>query len=331
MKKRRVNGSGVFPFTQGRCSQFPESFIEYIKDFSESITTKDDIARPLQLRVARPGDAHLIKSVLDAYGHSMSNYKNLEFFPEDKIDLIIHNITHCLEHRFFVNFLVIYKDHLLDYPIAFLQIDPYNLSSISNNFKTVLLPQWNVFLKHPLTENHLNGIDLLELSRFLQTNFDAVKLRGYIASLKRGYSLQHRCEEGWMQFVIDSFYCLHNLQGHLSADQLACNVSYGILPQFQHQGIMTQAWSKLIARLKGTVVKFLFSDRVAVPNKASVRLLRHQGFQTCALYQTYYSSEYRTRCHPSGDFSESCVALSCCLDVPYKTKIKKKAPCLLSA
>jgi hypothetical protein len=308
MHKSFTQGIGVFPFTQGVCSQLPSSIIHSL-NFSEQIRSAN--GHSYTLRVASPQDAVLIKNVLHAYGHSNSNYKNLEIFPEEKLATIINNITHCLEHGYFITFVITVQDYPTERPIGFLQIDPYNLQTIDKIFRDVLFPQWNNFLTHPLQEEHLCANDANALAAWLSEHTQEENIRQYFSHLKGAHckSLE-KVPARWQNFIAESFRCLCQLKQRLTLDQFAANVSYGLLPQFQMQGIMSQAWHKMIQKLKGTPIKILFSDRIALKNQASLHLLRRLNFTTNAIYQMYYSQHYCTRCHPQGMFAEPCVALT---------------------
>jgi hypothetical protein len=308
MHKSLIQGMGVFPFTQGICSQLPSSIVRFL-NFSEQIRSTND--HLYILRVASPQDAVLIKKVLYAYGHSHSNYKNLEFFPEEKLATIINNMTHCLEHGYFITFVITVQDFPTERPIGFLQVDPYNLQTIDKIFNDILFPQWNNFLTHPLQEEHLCAKDVHALILWLNEHIKEDYIQEYFSHIKgaRCKSLE-KIPARWQHFIIESFRCLYALKKHLTSDQFVANVSYGLLPQFQMQGIMSQAWHKVMQRLKGTPIKMLFSDRIALKNRASLHLLRKLNFTTSAIYQMYYSQHYRTRCHPKGMFSELCAALT---------------------
>jgi hypothetical protein len=311
MNRSFTKGMGVFPFTQGVCSQLPSSIVHFL-NFSEQIRSAN--GHPYTLRVASPQDSVLIKKVLHAYGHSDSNYKNLEFFPEEKLATIINNMTHCLEHGYFITFVITVQDFPTERPIGFLQIDPYNLQTIGKIFNDILFPQWNNFLAYPLREEHLCANDVNTLTAWLSEHTRAGDIRQYFSNIKGACckSLE-KIPARWKNFVAESFRCLYQLKQCLTFDQFAANVSYGLLPQFQMQGIMSQAWYKVIQKLQETPIKILFSDRIALKNRASLHLLRRLNFATSAIYQMYYSQHYRTRCHPNGMFSEPCVALTCTL------------------
>ncbi|MDR1255241.1 MAG: hypothetical protein LBJ78_04450 [Puniceicoccales bacterium] len=308
MQKSFPRGMGVFPFTQGICSQLPLPIVHFL-NFSEPIRSAN--GHSYTLRVASPQDAGLIRKVLYAYGHSNSNYKNLEFFPEEKLATIIHNMTHCLEHRYFITFVITVQDFPMERPIGFLQIDPYSLQTIDKIFNDVLFPQWNNFLTCPLREEHLGANDVNVLTTWLNEHTQEGALQQYFLHLKGAHckSLE-KVPVRWKNFVAESFRCLYALKKHLASDQFVANVSYGLLPQFQMQGIMSQAWHKVIQRLQETPIKILFSDRIALKNRASLHLLRRLNFTTSAIYQMYYSQHYHTRCHPNGMFAEPCTTLT---------------------
>jgi hypothetical protein len=308
MHKNFPKGMGVFPFTQGVCSQLPSPIVRSL-NFSEQIRSAN--GHSYTLRVANPQDAGLIGKVLHAYGHSNSNYKNLEIFPEEKLATIINNMTHCLEHGYFITFVITVQDFPMERPIGFLQIDPYNLQTIDKIFNDVLFPQWNNFLTCPLREEYLCANDASALMAWLNEHTREDEIQQYFSHLKgaRCKSLEE-IPVRWKNFVAESFRCLYALKKHLTVDQFAANVSYGLLSQFQMQSIMSQAWHKVIQKLQETPIKILFSDRIALKNRASLHLLRRLNFTTSAIYQMYYSQHYHPRCHPNGMFSEPCVALT---------------------
>ena len=115
-------------------------------------------------------------------------------------------------------------------------------------------------------------------------------------------------EEDWCSFVA---YCIQSYQlfkGTLKGSAWLGNISYNIIPNFQRKGLMT----KMISSLEGVLRKctdchFLFSDRISDKNIRSIALLKRLAFKQGGNFSCHYGKDYRTRAHPNGNFSESCV------------------------
>lgn len=278
-----------FPFVEGICSQISEADAEIFK----AVNFKND---GFVMRVAQAGDASGLYNVLRSYGTSQENYDDLEMFAEDKMDICVKNISCCLQHRFFVTFLLL-KD---SEPVAFFQIDPYRIDRIACNFQKKLSEDWGTFFSIPLLLEDLSKFSRKACVDFLQSNFLAHRFNEYFNADVNS--------EKWFEFIASSLDTYLFFSQKLPRNAWMCNISYNIIPKFQHCGLMSAMTMEIMNVLRGiTPDGYLFSDRVAMRNTRSRHFLRKMGFEPCDQFLAFYGSQYKTRAHPGGNFYESCV------------------------
>ena len=277
-----------FPFTQGLCSCLNQDETEKLSTFSCTI-------HGLTLRVALPSDAKKLVLLLDSYGNSSGNYEDLEIFQTAKLPTIIRNMCTCLTHRYFIVFFLCMND----LPVAFFQVDPYRIQTLSDIFEKKLFDQWNIFFKKPLAFSELTDLHQNQRMVFLTENFISEKFHARFPEVD-GDFLQYVCEslETYVYFRQE---LAGNRNGWLG------NISYAILPEFQHLGLMTALIEQVELWLKCTHGAYLFSDRIAQGNQRSIALLTKQGFKPTGSFMSVYGADYKTRAHPCGNFVERCV------------------------
>ena len=282
-----------FPFTQGGvCSQLAETEAHALKT---KILAWDDF----YIRCAQPNDMPYLYDLLRAYGTHENNYEDLEQFPEDKMDLIVKNISTCLTHRFFISFLLFWENK----PIAFFQVDPYRLETITSNFTKKLLPAWSRCFIQALSLEELSKLDLSDRWQWFCERFVNNAFQSCLSMYNIAPNAAH-----WLNFINISIETYKNLSQTLRPNDWVGNISYNLFPEFQHRGLMTHmlaACSDVLA--ENTYSKFLFSDRISGKNVASIKLLQKLNFRDGGNFSAYYGPEYHTRKHPNGNFSESCV------------------------
>lgn len=283
-----------FPFTLGGiCSQISPSEAVALKKVDVKLT--DDI----YLHVANTDDSTFLYDLLRSYGTNSCNYENLEIFAEEKLDIVVRNMTHCLEHRFFITFLLICNKR----PIAFFQVDPYRMEIIESIYQNKLLPRWNTFLDEPIDLHRLAAQNETDCKHWLENHINIEAFKGFI----RSRNLSWKATDG-LKFVFYSIQTYKLLRETLLQNHWLGNISYNVLPEFQHKGLM----SKMISAIESILAKYtdgygLFSDRIADKNKRSVALLEKLNFNKLGTFLCYYGEDYHTRAHPQGNFSESCV------------------------
>ena len=282
-----------FPFTQGGiCSQLAESETFALKEKSFPLGT-------FYVRCAQPHDALYLYDLLRAYGTHVNNYEDLELFPEAKMDLIVKNISLCLTHRFFISFLLFWENK----PIAFFQVDPYRIETITVNFNNKLLPAWSQCFVQKLTLTTLTELTFSDRLLWLCNHFVASAFQSCLSP----YHLTLNAAD-WLKFLNISLETYKKLSQTLGPNDWVGNVSYNLFPEFQRKGLMTTMISICSEALaQNTYCKYLFSDRIADKNIASTGLLKKLNFQTGGTFSPYYGPEYHTRKHPEGNFSESCI------------------------
>ena len=281
-----------FPFTQaGLCSQLSPDLIPPLKTFEYTI---DDFT----LRIAQPNDAPYLEPLLRSYGEALENYNDLEFFNEEKLPVVITNVSNCLQHRYFITFLLF--DGTV--PIAFFQIDPYDMPKVQALCSEKLLPFWGQFFREPLQRRKLLSLSSNERLEFLRTRLQRDALEDYC----RTYGI-HGSVDNFLRFLVGSLQTVQFLQQSVPDGSYIGNVSYNLLPRYRRKGLMTQILrtAENVA-LRANIV-FLFSDRIADGNKSSVNLLQRDGFKLGGSFTTTYGDIYKTRRHPNGTFSEPCV------------------------
>lgn len=282
-----------FPFIQwGITSQLPESKVAILKE-------KIFPLEAFYIRCAQVNDAPYLYDLLRSYGTSTSNYEDLELFPEAKMDLIVKNVSSCLTHRFFISFLLFYEDK----PIAFFQVDPYRLDTITDNFNHKILPIWSQCFAQKLVLSDLVNLSFSDRLQWLQSFF--------IESAFRSCLCLYRIEPNatsWLNFIAISLETYKRLCRALGQNDWIGNISYNLFPAFQRKGLMSKMISTCGAFLGQNLhCKYLFSDRIADKNKASCCLLQKLNFQTGGHFFAYYGPEYHTRNHPDGHFFEGCI------------------------
>ncbi len=281
-----------FPFTQaGLCSQLSTELIPPLKTFEKTIGG-------FILRIAQPTDAPYLEPLLRSYGEALENYGDLEFFNEEKLPVVITNISNCLQHRYFITFLLF--DGTI--PIAFFQIDPYDMLRVKTLCSEKLLPFWDQFFREPLQRRKLLSLSSNERLEFLRTRLQRDALEDYC----RTYGI-HGSVDNFLRFLIGSLQTVQTLQQTVPDGSYIGNISYNLLPRYRRKGLMTQILrtAENVA-LRANIV-FLFSDRIADGNKSSVNLLRRDGFKLGGSFTATYGEVYKTRRHPNGNFSEPCV------------------------
>lgn len=281
-----------FPFTQaGLCSQLSPELIPPLKTFEQTVGG-------FTLRIAQPTDASCLEPLLRSYGEASENYDNLEFFNEEKLPIVITNISNCLQHRYFITFLL-FDDTT---PIAFFQIDPYDMPRVQALCSEKLLPFWEQFFREPLRPAELLSLPIGERLEFLRTRLKRSSLEDYC----RTYNV-HGSEDNFLHFVIGSLQTVQSLQQTVSDGSYIGNISYNLFPRYRRKGLMAQILRAVETVALRTNIVFLFSDRIAVGNKPSVRLLQHDGFKPGGSFVASYGEVYKTHRHPKGNFSEPCV------------------------
>ena len=285
--------SRFFPFIQGGvCSQLTEE---------EALALKDKLF-PLgdfYIRCAQPNDTPFLYDLLRAYGNHTDNYEDLEQFPEAKMDLIVKNISLCWTHRFFISFLLFWENK----PIAFFQVDPYRIETITSNFNNKLLPAWSQCFVQKLMLEELTNLNFADRLQWLYQHFVESAFHSCL-------SIYHFAPHApdWLNFVAISLETYKQFCHILESHHWIGNISYNLFPEFQRQGLMSNMISICSDALaQNTHCKYLFSDRIADKNIASIKLLQNLNFQVGGTFFSYYGPEYHTRKHPNGNFSESCI------------------------
>ncbi len=115
------------------------------------------------------------------------------------------------------------------------------------------------------------------------------------------------------KFVLEAFKSYKMFYKKGKDSDVIANLSYIILPDYHKRGIMSNVIKSCAAYLcevkELSVFKWLVGDRIACENTASINLLKGIGFETCAIFDVYYTEAYKTRRHPNGNFKETCQAL----------------------
>ena len=281
-----------FPFTQvGLCSQLSPELIPPLKTFEQTVDG-------FTLRVAQSHDAPYLEPLLRSYGEASENYDDLEFFNEEKLPVVITNISNCMQHRYFITFLLFDGTT----PIAFFQIDPYDIPKVQALCSEKLLPFWEQFFREPLRPVELFSLPSNERLEFLRTRLQRDILEDYC----RTYNI-HDSEGNFLRFAIGSLQTVQFLQQTVPEGFYIGNVSYNLLPQYRRKGLMAQILRAAESVARQANIVFLFSDRIADGNKPSIHLLQHDGFKLGGSFVASYGEVYKTRRHPNGNFSEPCV------------------------
>ena len=281
-----------FPFTQvGLCSQLSPELIVPLKTFEQTIDG-------FTLRIAQPKDAPYLEPLLRSYGEASKNYDNLEFFNEEKLPVVITNISNCLQHRYFITFLLF--DGMV--PIAFFQIDPYDMPRVQALCSEKLLPFWEQFFREPLRPAELLSLPTDEQVAKLHASLNQDALQNYC----RTYGI-HGSEDNFLRFLIGSLKIVQFLQQSVPNGSYIGNISYNLLPQYRGKGLMARMLRAAESVARQANIVFLFSDRIADGNKPSIHLLERDGFKLGGSFTASYGEVYKTRRHPNGNFSEPCV------------------------
>jgi len=281
-----------FPFTQvGLCSQLSPELIPPLKTFEQTVDG-------FTLRVAQSHDAPYLEPLLRSYGETSENYDDLEFFNEEKLPVVITNISNCLQHRYFITFLL-FDDTI---PIAFFQIDPYDMPRVQALCSEKLLPFWEQFFREPLRPAELLSLPYDKRLEFLRTRLQRDILEDYC----RTYNI-HDSEGNFLRFAIGSLQTVQFLQQTVPEGFYIGNVSYNLLPQYRRKGLMAQILRAAESVARQANIVFLFSDRIADGNKPSIHLLQRDGFNLGGSFVAFYGEVYKTCRHPNGNFSEPCV------------------------
>ena len=281
-----------FPFTQaGLCSQLSPDLISPLKAFEQTIGD-------FTLRIAQPTDAPYLEPLLRSYGEDPKNYDDLEFFNEEKLPVVIRNVSNCLQHRYFITFLLF--DGMV--PVGFFQIDPYDIPRVQALCSEKLLPFWKQFFREPLRSDELLSLPSDKQCAKLHALIDQDALEDYC----RTY--QVHCEpDDFFCFLIGSLKTVQMLRQSVPNGHYIGNISYNLLPNYRHRGLMARVLQAAEAVAHQVKIKLLFSDRIADGNKPSVGLLERDGFSCGGSFVGFYGSAYKTRRHPNGNFSEPCV------------------------
>lgn len=283
-----------FPFTlAGICSQIS------LSEASELNAINYHLEGDIYLRVACEENSSLLYDLLRSYGTSSCNYENLEFFAEEKLDLIVRNMTHCLNHRYFITFLLVCEKR----PIAFFQVDPYCIQVIENTYQNKLLLRWNHFFDEPIDLFDLATRNVDDCQNWLLSHVKADVFNDFVKSR----NLPWNAIDG-VKFVAYSVQTYKCLREKLVQNRWIGNISYNVLPEFQRKGLM----AKMTLKIEGILAKHteccgLFSDRIACKNKRSIALLEKFNFNKSGTFSCYYGEAYHTRAYPKGNFAESCV------------------------
>ena len=299
-----------FPFTQvGLCSQLSPELIPPLKTFEQTVDG-------FTLRVAQSHDAPYLEPLLRSYGEASENYDDLEFFNEEKLPVVTTNISNCLQHRYFITFLLF--DGTI--PIAFFQIDPYDMPRVQALCSEKLSPFWEQFFREPLRTAELLSLPYDKRLEFLRTRLQQDALEDYC----RTYGI--RCSpEHFFHFLIGSLQTVQFLQQSVPGGSYIGNISYNLLPQYRRKGLMAQILRAAESVARQANIMFLFSDRIADGNKPSINLLQRDGFTPGGSFVASYGEVYKTRRHPKGNFSEPCVCYYKMLsteDVPTNTSAR---------
>lgn len=281
-----------FPFTQvGLCSQLSPELIATLKTFEETVDG-------FTLRIAQPTDAPYLEPLLRSYGEASENYDDLEFFNEEKLPVVITNISNCMQHRYFITFLLFDGTT----PIAFFQIDPYDMLRVKTLCSEKLLPFWDQFFREPLQRRKLLSLPHDEQFARLHASLNQDTLEDYCRTYNIRYSTEH-----FFHFLIGSLKTVHSLQHSVPDGSYIGNISYNLLSPYRGKGLMARMLRAAENVARQANIVFLFSDRIADGNKPSVRLLQRDGFNPGGSFVASYGDIYKTRRHPNGTFSEPCV------------------------
>lgn len=274
-----------FPFISGILSPLPNESIAFLQALSIPIQN-------YTLRTAKPTDAPYIYPLLYAYGDASNNYGDLE---QIKATSQTHNtLAHWSILSGIITFLLMDQDT----PIGFLFMELYHPQDLPKLFKQYVFPRWDAFFNIPLSCDLTTDLSVQLHRHFLPAAFaafcDAHHLKADSESL--------------LAYIEQSLRTLTYIQKHIKPHQWIANIAYDLLPAYQRKGLMSVILRSLeIIALRLSIV-YLFSDRVACDNVASIALLKRNGFTAGGMFTAYYGSAYTTHLHPQGNFSEPCVS-----------------------
>lgn len=282
-----------FPFVHGGvCSPLSPTILRPVFDFQTQIHST------YRLRLAQSSDVSKLYPLLRSYGNQMENYGDLEQFPENRLALIVRNIATCALHRWFLTFILWDKST----PIAFFQIDFYQYPLLAEIYQKRLLPFLQPCFRQPLNLEDLLNLGTADRLVFLQKNFYDQAFQALYASVA---PLPQPLL--WLNFIYGGLQTYTHLRNNMQPGQWIGNVSYTLLPSYQHRGIMSEMFKAIEQLLTQAQCYALFADRVAQNNKTSTAFLERNSFQCTGEYRAYLGPAYQTRNHPQGNFSEPCV------------------------
>lgn len=274
-----------FPFITGTLSTLPNESIAFLQSLSIPIQN-------YTLRTAKPTDAPYIYPLLYAYGDAANNYGDLE---QIKATSLTHN---TLARWSILNGIITFLLMNHDTPIGFLLMELYHPQDLPKLFKQHVFPRWDAFFKTPLSCDLTTDLSIHLRRQFLPANFAA-------------FCGAHHLEadsEALLAYIEQSLQTLAYLQKHIKPNQWIANIAYGLLPDYQHKGLMSAILRSLETIALRLSIICLFSDRVACDNVASIALLKRNGFGQCGMFTAYYGPAYTTHLHPKGNFSEPCAS-----------------------
>lgn len=280
-----------FPFTEFLCSGISDAASKEFRSINLSMGE-------FKLRVAQETDAPMIYDILRSYGTSFGNYGDLEILQEEKMDIMVRNIASCMVHRRFITFFLL-KGR---FPIAFFQIDPYDIETIENNLQKKLSDEWGPCFNQVLVLRKLSNLLPKDCLNFLNNNFIPERFNE-IFNQEAAINFSK-----WFEFIAGSMSTYAFFSERLNKGAWVGNVSYNVIPEFQHQGLMSMMIEKIIKIISKIQPDcYIFSDRIAVNNIHSVALMKKMGFIPCGNFLAYYGSQYKSRNHKDGNFCESCI------------------------
>ncbi|MCQ2955857.1 MAG: GNAT family N-acetyltransferase [Opitutales bacterium] len=274
-----------FPFIEGTLSPLPNESIAFLQSLSIPIQN-------YTLRTAKPTDAPYIYPLLYAYGDAANNYGDLE---QIKATSQTHNtLARWSILSGIVTFLLMDREN----PIGFLLMELYHPQDLPQLFKQYVFPRWDAFFQTPLSCDLTTDLSVSLHHQFLPAAF---------ATFCDTHHLKADAE-ALLAYIEQSLRTLTYIQEHIKPHQWIANMAYGLLPDYQRKGLMSAILRSLeIIALRLSIV-YLFSDRVACDNVASIALLKRNGFTQGGMFTAYYGPDYTTHLHPQGNFSEPCAS-----------------------
>lgn len=308
LTQKMHNTWGAFPFTQGYCTQLSSELLNHAEKFRTKLV--DKTGKAYLLRPAFNGDEKKLIPLLKEYGESDKNYGDLECFPEKRLPQIATNMAYCLKHGYFLSFLITPLEKP-GTPIGFLQVDPYDLSTIESNFEQFFFPHINTFSNQPFDKPLLQQNSFNEIIQHIHRHTNRKKLCIFIEKITNfTFEKASLYIEPWIRLLEASFLSYETFKSlDTDLNGLMGNLSYGLLPPFQNQGIMSTALQALLSFIRAQNCLFaIFTDRISEHNTPSLQLMKKLNFEPSCSFGVYYNENYRTRHHPKGQFSEQCFA-----------------------